>query len=182
MTLPSQPPKSDFSLKDLDEQAKKEESVKLAWREKLQAMKVAFDEVILYENREISTSLKVKAWERFRYAFSANNPYSHEDDKLLRKSKKQITYWKSKNGTIKTSSHSASNISKKNAPSMDHDETVESGWCKSGNMRVIFSSKSESSPYYFSGYCQTAPVRSGKRDKKTGSVWEVDNSQCMCVE
>jgi hypothetical protein len=93
--LPIKPSKRTFSLDDLDEQATKEESVQRAWKEKLHEMISFFEKVQSYEKRDISTSLKLKAWRRFKKVFSGNNPYSKEDDRMLHKAESQLAYWQS---------------------------------------------------------------------------------------
>lgn len=68
--------------------------MKQAWEKKMQQMKSAFGQVASYEKRDISTDLKIKAWERFQKAFPDNNPYSQEDDDFRKKSEKRVIHWK----------------------------------------------------------------------------------------
>jgi len=93
--MPDRPSNSRFSLEDLNKQATKEESIKLAWKEKLKEMKSAFEQIQSYEKRDISPSLKTKAWKRFHSSFLKDNPFSNEDNEMLQKAQKQNSYWQS---------------------------------------------------------------------------------------
>jgi formylglycine-generating enzyme required for sulfatase activity len=89
--LPKQ--EGEFTLDDLDEEAKREESARLAWDNKLEEMRSAVEQARGYERRKISPSTKVKVWRRFLTAFSEDNPYSGEDETLRNEAQNQIGHW-----------------------------------------------------------------------------------------
>jgi formylglycine-generating enzyme required for sulfatase activity len=91
--LPEKPKNKDFNIEDLDAAAKKEESVKNAWEKTLTAMKKAYNDVLQYEKRDVSSELKARAWNRFVATYAEDNPYSTDDNRLLGKAKTQYAYW-----------------------------------------------------------------------------------------
>jgi hypothetical protein len=91
------PAETTFSLDDLAEEAEKEK----AWQMKLNDMEEAFFKVNEYEKQDISTELKIKAWERFVQAFLEDNPYSTRDEELRNVAQERIHHLKS--GTIPSS-------------------------------------------------------------------------------
>ena len=92
-TLPQQPtptpgplpPEDEFSLHDLDVQAR--------WQEYQHNLEAAFAQVQEYEQREVSADLKRAAWRRFLKAFGQDAPYSDRDDALRRQAQDRLAYW-----------------------------------------------------------------------------------------
>ena len=95
LVLPAKPSEGSFSLDDLDEQAKREESARVAWDKKLEEMRSAVEQVRGYERRKISAGTKVKAWRRFLTVFAEDNPYTAEDETLRSEAQDQISHWES---------------------------------------------------------------------------------------
>jgi hypothetical protein len=91
--LPKKPQSKEFSLSDLDTAAKNEEEVKNAWANTLKQMKIAYNDVVSYEKRDVSANLKAAAWKRFLAAYADDNPYATEDNSLRSKGQTQLTYW-----------------------------------------------------------------------------------------
>lgn len=91
--IPLPPSESSFSIDDLVHKADLE-AVRAAWASKLKEMEKSFDEATDFQKRDISADLKVTAWERFLDAFTEDNPYSEEDDKMKQEASRQIAHWK----------------------------------------------------------------------------------------
>lgn len=87
------PSKKNFSLSDLENEANKIE-VKSAWKLKLTEMKQGFEQVKNYQDRSIPSELKVAAWQKFGNSFNEDNPYTDEDNSLLKEAKENVEYWK----------------------------------------------------------------------------------------
>lgn len=97
---PTPSPQADsFSLDDLKEAAEQEERKKAGWQAKLQEMEKALLQIEDYEQRNISTNLKIAAWQRFIQVFSTDNPYSARDEELRRIANERIQYWQ-QGGTV----------------------------------------------------------------------------------
>ena len=56
-------------------------------------MKNANRQVTAYERQDISSTLKVTAWQRFLSAFTQDNPYTSEDDTLRSNAQARISPW-----------------------------------------------------------------------------------------
>ncbi len=95
VSLPNKPTQKSFSLSDLDTKAKEEEAIKNDWSENLKEMTKAYNDVLLYEKRDVSAELKKSAWQRFIAAYGDNNPYSQKDDDMRSKANTQYTRWAS---------------------------------------------------------------------------------------
>jgi formylglycine-generating enzyme required for sulfatase activity len=92
--IPPLPPDSGFSIDDLAKEADQIETVKAAWAARLKEMERAFNAATSYEKRDVPPDRKVLAWERFLKAFTGDNPYSQEDDRMRREASQQLAYWK----------------------------------------------------------------------------------------
>ncbi len=131
-----------FSLDDLDTQAKQEEEknaskeaeirkqyqkMQARLKKNQEAMTAAFRKVKQYEQRKISSALKIKAWQRFRNTFSAQNSYSDEDDKQRQYTDQQIVYWKTDPKPL-TQSPSGTVIDSKTGLMWQKGESKEMNW------------------------------------------------------
>ena len=72
------PPKMAFSLGNLED---------------LAAMEEAFAQVTAYEQRNISTDLKIAAWQQFLQAFADDLPSATRDDELRNQAQERLRYW-----------------------------------------------------------------------------------------
>jgi formylglycine-generating enzyme len=70
------------------------EKVKKAWASNLTDMKKAYNEVKAIESRDITSDLKVAAWQRFVDSFKEDNPYSQEDDTMRQQARTLLDYWR----------------------------------------------------------------------------------------
>ncbi|MCF8267848.1 MAG: SUMF1/EgtB/PvdO family nonheme iron enzyme [Ignavibacteriales bacterium] len=84
-------PETDFSLDDLNE---KETEAKKSWNTNLVEMKSAYKKVKNFESGSSSAADKKEAWQRFLNAFTTDNPYSAEDNEMLREAGERISYFK----------------------------------------------------------------------------------------
>jgi hypothetical protein len=83
------PDAADFDLSDLKEFAEKQ---KAAWGDYQRRMRAAHQETQAFAQSQEDQKLIDLAWERFRNSFSANNPFTDEDEML-----RETTKFKSKN-------------------------------------------------------------------------------------
>ncbi|MDH5561287.1 MAG: hypothetical protein OEY59_10600 [Deltaproteobacteria bacterium] len=83
-------PGGRFSLTDLDQKAKAEERIRSNWNQYLSDMKTAYDEVTAYSRRDVKNDLKIMAWERFAQSFKENDPYSTDDENMLKQASSRI--------------------------------------------------------------------------------------------
>ncbi len=83
-----------FSLKDLEKKGQ-QERVHQAWTVKLNEMKAAFGQVTAFEKGDNTGSLKAEAWDRFASAFSQDNPFSQDDDRMRRHAQARARHWRS---------------------------------------------------------------------------------------
>jgi len=89
--LPPPPPSIElFSLEDLITAGIKEKSLKDEWASYQTRLEVAFEETNNFEASSNNPELSRIAWERFIDAFSADNPYSDQDNLLRLKAKTQL--------------------------------------------------------------------------------------------
>ena len=96
------PSESSFSIDDLRVEADRIKANKAAWRSKLSEMQRAFDQVKELQAEDITPDLKLTAWERFLEAFTENNPYSQEDDKMRQEASQRVVYWRAEAEISKT--------------------------------------------------------------------------------
>ena len=83
------PDAADFDLSDLKEFAEKQ---KAAWEDYQRRMRAAHQETQAFAQSQEDQKLIDLAWERFRNSFSANNPFTDEDEMF-----RETTKFKSKN-------------------------------------------------------------------------------------
>ena len=76
------PDSADFDLSDLKEFAEKQ---KAAWGDYQRRMRAAHQETQAFAQSQEDQKLIDLAWERFRNSFSANNPFTDEDEMLRAK-------------------------------------------------------------------------------------------------
>ncbi|MDP2883593.1 MAG: peptidylprolyl isomerase, partial [Ignavibacteria bacterium] len=82
-----------FNLGDLDVEAKKEENLKKNWAITRQATQKAYNDVLTFEKRDVSTNLKADAWKRFITTYAQDDPYSTDDNLMRDRAQTQVTYW-----------------------------------------------------------------------------------------
>lgn len=111
------PEPSRFSIEDLQQQSRREETLKNAWQEKMNAMESALDQVNTYEKKEVSAELKAAAWMRLIESFSEDNPYSSRDDAIRKQARARAAYWKTEQSRTTHSKSSDALVARKEAPS-----------------------------------------------------------------
>ncbi len=91
---PKTPGQSDFSLEDIERKAAEIAAAKVAWADKLNEMRRSSSKVEEIEKLDLPSSDKADAWQRILDAYSEDNPYSAEDDRLRTRASERLRYWR----------------------------------------------------------------------------------------
>jgi len=79
-----------FSLGDLDQAAREEESARAEWETRSLERTASFEQTKSFEKRRVSDALKLAAWERFLAAYGGEDPYSQTDNEERRYARGRI--------------------------------------------------------------------------------------------
>jgi len=65
------------------------------WDRRLAEMHKKHDETESFESRNLPSAMKADAWELFLQAYSDDNPFSRDDDKMRQHATERVQYWRS---------------------------------------------------------------------------------------
>lgn len=87
--------KNEFSLEGLEEEAVViEENRQKRWNNYQVDMNSSYDKVLNFQQRDITSELKIKAWKEFLKSFKEDNPHSDSDEKMRKEANNRIVYEK----------------------------------------------------------------------------------------
>ena len=86
----AQPPQVDFSIEKYRGEA---DELRSEWEQYLQNMKSQFEDVREFESLPHEPALMARVWTDFLDAFSADDPFSEDDEELRARARERLTYW-----------------------------------------------------------------------------------------